>query len=158
MKIEVPAAELRLQSDAAAAFIAPTLKQLLACKRPRAVDVTRFLAAAKVFHELGRTPSEFQSADNVPVPVEVITMVGKLLTGTAARAAAQNAVRAQASARQAKAWQAKANEIWRHHPRLSKRAVCKNDLACSGRDNPPEDHPAKIKLVGPLGLTHFFQL
>jgi hypothetical protein len=118
-------AQLRLQAATPVMTIALTLKQLLAREKPRRGDLARFLAAVKVFHELGQVPPEFQGADSVPIPAEVVTMIGELLAGGEAWATEKNAVRAQAAAQEDSALQARAEEIWRRQPHLSKSAVAK---------------------------------
>jgi hypothetical protein len=125
IEITPGSAQLRLQAAAPVVTISPTLEQLLAREKPKRGDIARFLAAVKVFHELGQVPPEFRGADSVPIPPEVVTMIGEYLAGKEAWATEQNAVRAQAAAPEDSALQARAEEIWRRQPHLSNSAVAK---------------------------------
>lgn len=123
--IRPPSGRLQLTSAAPVRTTSPTLAQLLARKKPRGIDLARFLAAIAAFDELGDIPPAFQGARSVPIPLQVITMMGEFLGGRAAWSAISNTLRAEAAARQAAGWQARADEIWASHPGFSTRAVAK---------------------------------
>ena len=113
-----------MTTDAPVVTVAPSLTQLLTRKRIRPIDVARFLAAIKILHEVsGRVPPQFQGAKNLPVPVEVIEIAGKLLGGGANWAALKNTVRKQAAVEKVAVWQAAANEVWARNSDLTNRAV-----------------------------------
>jgi hypothetical protein len=145
----------RIKTFAPVVIVAPTLKQLAARKKPQRIDLARCLAGIKVFHELGRTLPEFQSTHTVPVPVEVLEMLGEYLAGTAAWAAEQNAVRAQKAAEDAKEWQVMANKIWRDNPLplLSKLKVAKKIVRKLreqfGADRAPKIHAVRQRIQKP---------
>ena len=70
-------------------------------------------------------PPEFQSADNMPVPIEVVVMIGDLLVGARKWAAMHNGARRDRKRWRKAKWQAKADPVWQRNPLLSERAVAK---------------------------------
>jgi hypothetical protein len=92
--------------------------------RGRRSDLARTLATLKVFHEtFGHVPADWQTASNVPVPIEILELCGRLLAGRPEWAAAQAKAKRKAAADLHKTWQGKADEIWARSPRRSKAAV-----------------------------------
>jgi hypothetical protein len=133
MKRTPAAGQLRLTTTAPSVVVAPTLQQLRTRKKLLRVDLARFLAALKVFHEVrGRIPPDFQGAINVPVPIEVLEMAGKLLSAGKWLEMA-NAVRAREARREDRRLQAQADKIWLHNSRLSKSNVA--EMIAPGRAN-----------------------
>jgi hypothetical protein len=117
---------LRLSPSAPVVTVAPTLANLLAAKRSKRRNLVRFLTAIRAFHEIfGRVPPEYQSDANIPVPVEVVDMIGKLLVGSTSYNKEANARRKEIAAPEHAAWQARAIEIWGRRPDLSQSAVAK---------------------------------
>ena len=107
--------------------VSPTVKDLLARvtrgKRIRHADLASMLAVIGAFYGRRRVPSDFQSAANVPVPIEILTIVGEELVGRSQWAAAQNAARAALARGRRAQWQRKADEVWQRNPRLSAERV-----------------------------------
>ena len=69
--------------------------------------------------------SEYQGACNVPIPVEVIALIGEKLVGRAQWSREQNDEQTEAARKRDAEWQAKADAVWRKRPKLSLTAVAK---------------------------------
>jgi hypothetical protein len=111
------------------ATVGPTLSQLLEQRREGAIkhgDLAGFLAiVASNYEMLGQVPPECRSARNVPIPIEVITMIGEVLASKVGWAAMYNATRVAAVRERNVELQVQAEDVWREHPKFSKTAVAK---------------------------------
>ena len=102
----------------------PTLGQLLKAPKVTQAALAGFLAIVKSNYEaLGHVPSEYQGACNVPIPVEVIALIGEKLVSKALWSKKYNAAQTEQARKQDAKWQAKADAEWLKHPKLSPRAV-----------------------------------
>ena len=102
----------------------PTLNQLLRAPKVTQAALAGFLAIVKSNYEArGHVPTEYQGACNVPIPVEVIELIGEKLVGKARWSREYNDKQAQAARKRDAEWQAKADAEWLKHPKLSPRAV-----------------------------------
>ena len=70
-------------------------------------------------------PGEYQGACNVPIPVEVIALIGEKLVGKALWSKEYNDEQTEAARKQVAKWQAKADAVWLKRPKLSPTAVAK---------------------------------
>jgi hypothetical protein len=60
--------------------LGPTVAQLLKAPKVTQAALAGFLAIVKSYHEaFGRLPDEYQGACNVPIPIEVIALIGEKL-------------------------------------------------------------------------------
>ena len=75
------------------------------------------------YEALGHVPSEYQGACNVPIPVEVIALIGEKLVSKALWSKNHNAAQTEQARKQDAKWQAKADAEWLKHSKLSPRAV-----------------------------------
>jgi hypothetical protein len=120
-------AQLELTAEAPIVAVSPSLAQLLARAakgKVRQIDLARFLAATRTFYvAFGTVPTYLQGASTVPVPVEVLDIVGEFLVGRSKWAAIQNEARARAKGTHKMRLQQQADEVWRHNPDLSNTAV-----------------------------------
>jgi len=104
----------------------PTLNQLLKAPKVSQAALAGFLAIVKSNYEaLGHVPSEYQGACNIPIPVEVIALIGEKLASKALWSKEHNAAQTEQARKQDANWQAAAEAVWRKHPKLSPRAVAK---------------------------------
>ena len=103
-----------------------TLPQLLKARKVTQAALAGFLAVAKSNYEvLGYVPDEYQGACNVPIPIEVIALIGAKLVSKALWSKKCNTAQTETARKQAAKWQAKADAVWLKHPNLSLRAVAK---------------------------------
>jgi hypothetical protein len=92
--------------------LGPTLAQLLAGKGTQAA-LAGYLAAVKSNYEIhGHVPDEYLAARNVPIPIEVIALIGEKLLEKGAWSKTYNVVQAEAARKQAAKRQAQAVAIW----------------------------------------------
>ncbi len=104
----------------------PTLNQLLKAPEVTQAALAGYLAIVKSNYEaLGHVPSEYQGVCNVPIPVEVIALIGEKLTSKALWSKQSNAAQTEQARNQDAKWQAKADAEWVKHPKLSPTAVAK---------------------------------
>jgi hypothetical protein len=105
--------------------LGPTLAQLLAGKGTQAA-LAGYLAAVKSNYEIhGYVPDEYLGARNVPIPIEVIPLIGAMLLEKGVWSKTYNVAQAEVARKQAAKWQAEAVAIWRKNPNLSRTAVAK---------------------------------
>jgi hypothetical protein len=103
--------------------LGPTPAQLKARKVTQAA-LAGFLAILKSHYEaFGRLPDEYQGACNVPIPTEVIDLIGEKLVTKALWSQKYNAAQREQARKQVDKWQAEADAVWLKHPKLSPRAV-----------------------------------
>ena len=104
----------------------PTLDQLLKTPKVTQAALAGFLAIVKSNYEaLGHVPGEYQGACNVPIPVEVIALIGEKLVSKALWSKESNAAQSEQARKQDAKWQAKADAEWLKHPKLSPTAVAR---------------------------------
>jgi hypothetical protein len=104
--------------------LGPTVAQLLKARKVTQARLAGFLAIVKSYYEsFGRLPNEYQGACNVPIPIEVIALIGERLVGRAQWSKEHNDKQAEAARKRDAEWQAKADAEWLKHPKLSLRAV-----------------------------------
>src|SRR5262245_11030189 len=102
----------------------PTLSQLLKAPKVTQAALAGFLTIVKSNHEaLGHVPSEYQGACNVPIPVEVIALIGEKLVGKARWSKEERDARTETANKEHVKWQAKADVVWRKNKKLSLTAV-----------------------------------
>ena len=102
----------------------PTLGQLLKAPKVTQRALAGFLAIVKSsYKSFGRVPDQYQGACNVPIPVEVIALIGEKLVSKALWSKEYNAAQTEQARKQDAKWQAKADAEWLKHPKLSPRAV-----------------------------------
>jgi hypothetical protein len=102
----------------------PTLGQLLKAPKVTQAALAGFLAIVKSNYEtLGHVPSEYQGACNVPIPVEVIALIGEVLVSKTLWSKTYNDAQREQARKQDAKWQAKADAVWLKHPKLSPKAV-----------------------------------
>ena len=105
-------------------FLGPTLDQLLKAPKVTHAALAGFLAIVKSNYEaLGHVPGEYQGACNVPIPIEVIALIGEKLVSKAWWSKKYNAAQTEQARKQDAKWQAKADTVWLKHPKLSPTAV-----------------------------------
>jgi hypothetical protein len=106
--------------------LGPTVAQLLTAPKVTQATLAGFLAIVKSYYEdFGRLPKEYQGACNVPIPVEVIELIGEKLVGRAQWSKEQNDKQAEAARKRDAEWQTKADAVWLKCPKLSPMAVAK---------------------------------
>ena len=106
--------------------LGPTLDQLLKAPEVTQAALAGFLAIVKSNYEaLGHVPGEYQGASNVPIPVEVIALIGEMLVSKALWSKTYNDAKTEQARKQDAKWQAKADAEWLKHPKLSPTAVAK---------------------------------
>ena len=105
-------------------ILGPTLAQLLKAPKVTQAALAGFLAIVKSNYEaLGHVPDEYQGACNVPIPIEVIALIGEKLVSKARWSKKYNAAQREQARKQDAKWQAKADAVWLKHPKLSPSAV-----------------------------------
>jgi hypothetical protein len=106
--------------------LGPTVAQLLKAPKVTQATLAGFLAIVKSNYEsFGRVLDEYQGACNVPIPVEVIALIGEKLVGRAQWSKEHNDKQAEAARKRSAEWQAKADAEWLKHPKLPPAAVAK---------------------------------
>jgi hypothetical protein len=106
--------------------LGPTVAQLRRAPKVTQAALAGFLAIVKSYYEaFGRLPREYQGACNVPIPIEVIALIGEKLVSKSLWSRKCNAAQMEQARKQAAKWQAKADAEWLKHPKLSPRAVAK---------------------------------
>ena len=106
--------------------LGPTLDQLLKAPKVTQAALAGFLAIVKSNYEsLGHVPDQYQGACNVPIPVEVIALIGEELVSKALWSKKYNAAQTEQARKQDAKWQAQAEAEWLKHPKLSSTAVAK---------------------------------
>ena len=104
----------------------PTLGQLLESPKVTQAALAGYLAIVKSNYEaVGHVPGEYQGACNVPIPVEVIALIGEMLVSKALWSKMYNDSQTEQARKQDAKWQAKADAEWLKHPKLSPTAVAK---------------------------------
>lgn len=110
----------------------PTLAQLLKAPKVTQAALAGYLAIVESNYEaLGHVPGEYQGACNVPIPVEVIALIGEKLVSKALWSKTYNAAQTEQARKQVAKWQAEADAVWLKRPKLPKTAVAK----CIAPDN-----------------------
>jgi hypothetical protein len=108
-------------------LLCPTLAQLLEPGKVTQAALSGFLAIVKSYHEaLGHVPHQYQGTCNIPIPIEVIQMIGEKLVGKARWSKEYNTARTEAARKQVAKWQAEADAVWLKNPKLSPAAVAKS--------------------------------
>ena len=104
--------------------LGPTVAQLLKAPKVTQATLAGFLAIVKSYYKaFGHLPDEYQGACNVPIPIEVIALIGEKLVSKALWSKKYNAAQTEQARKQDAKWQATAEAVWRKHPKLSPRAV-----------------------------------
>ena len=104
--------------------LGPTVAQLLKARKVTQATLAGFLAIVKSYYEaFGRLPHEYQGACNVPIPIEVIALIGEKLVGKARWSKEGRDARTETADKQHVKWQAKADVVWRKNKKLSRTAV-----------------------------------
>jgi hypothetical protein len=126
-----PSAHLRLTPATPVFAAAPTLAQVLAKgKKVQYADLAHLLAAITTFYTvLNKVPAQFQSDTNAPVPVEVLTLVGKVLVGYSEWAKVENEARAEAARNREMQLQREAEKYLQKNFKLSAEAIAKKIVA-----------------------------
>src|SRR4029077_16061611 len=97
----------------------PTLDQLLKAPKVGQATLAGILAIVKSNYEaLGHVPGEYQGACNVPIPVEVVALIGEMLVSKKLWSKTYNAAQTEQARKQDAKWQAKADAEWLKHPKL----------------------------------------
>ena len=106
--------------------LGPTVAQLLKAPKVAQAALAGFLAIVKSNYEaFGRLPDEYQGACNVPIPVEVIALIGERLVSKALWSKKYNAAQTEEARKQDAKRQAEADAVWRKNWKLSPTAVAK---------------------------------
>jgi len=106
--------------------LGPTVAQLLKARKVTQATLAGFLANVKSdYKSFGRVRDEYQGACNVPIPVEVIALIGEKLVGKARWSRRYNAAQTEQARKQVAKWQAEADAVWLKHPKLSPTAVAR---------------------------------
>jgi len=104
--------------------LGPTVAQLLKAPKVTQAALAGFLAIVKSnYKAFGRVPDEYQGTCNVPIPVEVIALIGEKLVGKARWSKEGRDARTETADKQHVKWQAKADVVWRKNKKLSLTAV-----------------------------------
>jgi hypothetical protein len=106
--------------------LGPTVAQLLKARKVTQAKLAGFLAiVTSDYKSFGRVRDVYQSACNVPIPVEVIALIGEKLIGKARWSKEGRDVRTGTANKRHVKWQAKADVVWGKNPNLSLTAVAK---------------------------------
>ena len=106
--------------------VGPTVAQLLNASKVTQATLAGFLAIVKSYYEaFGFLPAGYQGACNVPIPIEVIALIGERLVGKARWSKEHNDKQAEAARKRDAEWQAEADAVWLKHPKLSPTAVAR---------------------------------
>jgi hypothetical protein len=104
----------------------PTLAQLLKMPKVTQATLAGFLAIVQSdYRSFGRVRDEYQGDCNVPIPVEIIALIGQKLVGKARWSKEERDARTETAERQRVEWQAKADAVWLKRLKLSRTAVAK---------------------------------
>jgi hypothetical protein len=105
--------------------LGPTVAQLLKARKVTQATLAGFLAIVISDYKSfgGRVRDEYQGACNVPIPVEVIALIGEKLVGKARWSKEGRDARTETADKQHVKWQAKADAVWRKNKKLSLTAV-----------------------------------
>ena len=107
--------------------LGPTVAQLLKAPKVTQAALAGFLAIVKSdYKAFGRVRDEYQGACNVPIPVEVIALIGEKLVGKARWSKEGRDARTETANKQHVKWQAEAGIVWRKNKKLSLTAVAKH--------------------------------
>jgi hypothetical protein len=107
-------------------ILGPTLAQLLQARKVTQAALAGFLAIVKSNYEvLGHVPDEYRGACNVPIPIEVIALIGEKLVSKALWSKKYNAAQMEQARKQDAKLQAQADAVWLKRPKLSPTAVAK---------------------------------
>jgi hypothetical protein len=107
--------------------LGPTVAQLLKAPKVTQATLAGFLAIVKSDSKsFGRVRDEYQGACNVPIPIEVIALIGEKLIGKAPWSRKYNAAQMEQARKQVTKWQAEADAVWLKHPELSRTAVARH--------------------------------
>jgi hypothetical protein len=71
----------------------------------------------------GYVPNNYQGACNIPIPIQVIEMIGEKLVGKARWSKERRDAQTQTAKRKHDMWQAKANVHWKENKELTRSAV-----------------------------------
>ena len=106
--------------------LGPTVTQLLKAPKVTQAALAGFLAIVKSdYKAFGRVRDEYQGACNVPIPVEIIALIGEKLVGKARWSRTYNAAQTEQARKQVAKWQAEADAVWLKHPKLLPSAVAR---------------------------------
>ena len=105
-------------------LLCPTLAQLLKARKVTQGALSGFLAIFKSYYEaLGHVPHNYQGPCNIPIPIQVIEMIGEKLVGKARWSKERRDAQTQTAKRKHDMWQAKANVHWKENKELTRSAV-----------------------------------
>jgi hypothetical protein len=100
--------------------------QLLKMPKVTQATLAGFLAIVQSdYKSFGWLRDEYQGACNVPIPIEVIALIGEKLVGKARWSKEARDARTETADKQRHEWQAKADVVWAKRPKLSSTAVAK---------------------------------
>ena len=106
--------------------LGPTVAQLLKMPKVTQATLAGFLAILlSDYRSFGRVRDEYKGACNVPIPVEVIALIGEKLVGKVRWAKEGRDARTETADKQHVKWQAEADAVWLKHPKLSPTAVAR---------------------------------
>jgi hypothetical protein len=106
--------------------LGPTLDQLLKDPNVTQAALAGYLAIVKSdLESFGRVRDEYQGARNIPIPVEVIALIGEKLVGKARWSLEERDARTATADKQHVTLQAKADVVWAKNKKLSRTAVAK---------------------------------
>ena len=106
--------------------LGPTVAQLVKAPKVTQATLAGYLAIVMSDYEaFGRVRDEYQGARNIPIPVEVIALIGEKLVGKARWSKEGRDARTETADKQHVKWQAKADVVWRKNKKLSRTAVAK---------------------------------
>src|SRR5215471_16029960 len=107
--------------------LGPTVTQLLKAPKVTQAALAGFLAIVKSdYKAFGRVRDEYQGACNVPIPVEIIALIGEKLVGKARWSKEGRDARTETADKQHVKWQAKADVVWSKNKKLSLTAVAQH--------------------------------
>jgi hypothetical protein len=85
--------------------LGPTVAQLLKANEVTQAALAGFLAIVKSHYEaFGHLPDEYQGACNVPIPIEVIALIGEKLVSKALWSKTYNAAQTEQARKQVAKW------------------------------------------------------
>jgi hypothetical protein len=99
-------------------------------RRVKHRDLARVLVAIQTYYDaFGEVPADFQGASNVPIPAEVLAIIGEELVGPSDWAAEQNEAKAAIAHARTERIQQAAERHWEINPSLSKQVVAEKIVA-----------------------------